>query len=322
MAGHVGLATASSRRGIPFDWGFVPSTRAADGDPLDVMLLWDVSSYPGVVVPSRAIGVLQVEQNQANTIRQRAFATIASWRFRSRPVASTASQMSRRSLRAFDRSSSSLPLQRPSWKARTSKLSAGAMRAPRSRSCRTVRAPRTKDSDDASACPRVEATRLVRRSPAAMFPKRYTAAIESCTVLSYNVSAVANRVTSTLSDKDSPSGCTTISRARLRSAHRVDGHITDDACPGGRLCQPHRARYCLPGLRHPGAERDVSTLPAGWELAETGTNANMTYTAGTGSGNAGDTYSFGAARPRTRVRRPAERQPRADRRRALHQQHR
>ena len=49
----------------PFDWGFVPSTRAADGNPLDVMLLWDVSSYPGVVVPSRAIGVLQVEQNQA-----------------------------------------------------------------------------------------------------------------------------------------------------------------------------------------------------------------------------------------------------------------
>ena len=30
------------------------------------MLLWDVSSYPGVVVPSRAIGVLQVEQNHVN----------------------------------------------------------------------------------------------------------------------------------------------------------------------------------------------------------------------------------------------------------------
>src|SRR5262249_52554694 len=38
-----------------------------------------------------------------------------------------------------------------------------------------------------------------------------------------------------------------------------------------------------------------SSLPTGWELLETNTNANTTYTAGTGSGNAGDTYSFGAA---------------------------
>ena len=38
-----------------------------------------------------------------------------------------------------------------------------------------------------------------------------------------------------------------------------------------------------------------SALPNGWWLAETGTNANGLYQAGTGSGNAGDTYSFGAA---------------------------
>jgi hypothetical protein len=37
----------------------------------------------------------------------------------------------------------------------------------------------------------------------------------------------------------------------------------------------------------------ASTLPAGWLLLETGTNANATYTAGTGSSNSGDTYSFG-----------------------------
>ena len=38
-----------------------------------------------------------------------------------------------------------------------------------------------------------------------------------------------------------------------------------------------------------------STLPDGWVFAESGNNANATYSAGTGSGNAGDTYSFGAA---------------------------
>ena len=51
---------------FPFDWGFVPSTHAADGDPLDAMLMWDVPSYPGVVIQCRAIGALHVEQNRAN----------------------------------------------------------------------------------------------------------------------------------------------------------------------------------------------------------------------------------------------------------------
>lgn len=38
-----------------------------------------------------------------------------------------------------------------------------------------------------------------------------------------------------------------------------------------------------------------SVLPSGWGFTEAGTNANTLYTAGTGSSNAGDTYSFGAA---------------------------
>lgn len=36
-----------------------------------------------------------------------------------------------------------------------------------------------------------------------------------------------------------------------------------------------------------------STLPDGWYLAETGTNANTSYTATDGSANSGDSYSFG-----------------------------
>ena len=39
----------------------------------------------------------------------------------------------------------------------------------------------------------------------------------------------------------------------------------------------------------------AATVPAGWSFNETGTSANTTYTAGTGSSNSGDTYSFGSA---------------------------
>ena len=51
---------------FPFESGFVPSTRNADGDPLDVFVVWDVCSFPGVVLTCRALGVLKVEQNAVN----------------------------------------------------------------------------------------------------------------------------------------------------------------------------------------------------------------------------------------------------------------
>ncbi|MCC3157799.1 inorganic diphosphatase [Hymenobacter sp. 15J16-1T3B] len=47
---------------FPYDFGFVPSTLADDGDPLDVLLLMDAATYPGVVVEARLIGVLEAEQ--------------------------------------------------------------------------------------------------------------------------------------------------------------------------------------------------------------------------------------------------------------------
>jgi hypothetical protein len=42
-----------------------------------------------------------------------------------------------------------------------------------------------------------------------------------------------------------------------------------------------------------GATNDVTTLPLGWSFLEAGTNANTTYAGGTGSSNAGNTYSLG-----------------------------
>jgi inorganic pyrophosphatase len=50
----------------PFDWGFVPSTRAPDGDPVDAAVFWDVATFPGVVIPCRAFALIKVEQNRAD----------------------------------------------------------------------------------------------------------------------------------------------------------------------------------------------------------------------------------------------------------------
>lgn len=49
---------------FPFDFGFVPSTRAEDGDPLDVLVRMDAPVYPGCIVPSRLIGVIEAEQTE------------------------------------------------------------------------------------------------------------------------------------------------------------------------------------------------------------------------------------------------------------------
>src|SRR6201997_578037 len=50
----------------PHDWGFVPSTKADDGDPLDVMVIHDAATFPGLVVTCRVIGILQIEQKSKN----------------------------------------------------------------------------------------------------------------------------------------------------------------------------------------------------------------------------------------------------------------
>src|SRR3984885_7661843 len=47
---------------FPYDFGFLPQTLAPDGDPIDVLLLMDEPAYPGCLVASRLIGVIEGEQ--------------------------------------------------------------------------------------------------------------------------------------------------------------------------------------------------------------------------------------------------------------------
>ena len=49
---------------FPFDFGFVPGTLGADGDPLDVLVLTEEPLVPLCLVESRLIGVIEAEQTQ------------------------------------------------------------------------------------------------------------------------------------------------------------------------------------------------------------------------------------------------------------------
>jgi inorganic pyrophosphatase len=56
---------------FPFDFGYLPGTRGADGDPLDVLVLMDEPAFPGCLVPSRLVGVIEAQQTErdGNTMR-------------------------------------------------------------------------------------------------------------------------------------------------------------------------------------------------------------------------------------------------------------
>jgi inorganic pyrophosphatase len=47
---------------FPYDFGFVPSTKAEDGDPVDVLVLMDEPAFAGCLATCRLIGVIEGEQ--------------------------------------------------------------------------------------------------------------------------------------------------------------------------------------------------------------------------------------------------------------------
>ena len=49
---------------FPYDFGFVPSTLAEDGDPVDVLVLMDEPAFPGCLLKCKVIGVIEGEQGK------------------------------------------------------------------------------------------------------------------------------------------------------------------------------------------------------------------------------------------------------------------
>jgi inorganic pyrophosphatase len=48
----------------PFNYGFIPNTKAEDGDPVDVLVITDRPIQPGIVVPACPIGMLEMEDEE------------------------------------------------------------------------------------------------------------------------------------------------------------------------------------------------------------------------------------------------------------------
>ncbi|BDG60712.1 inorganic diphosphatase [Caldinitratiruptor microaerophilus] len=48
----------------PGEYGFIPETLAADGDPLDILVLSTAPTFPGCRVPARIVGVLDMADDK------------------------------------------------------------------------------------------------------------------------------------------------------------------------------------------------------------------------------------------------------------------
>src|SRR3989344_7352916 len=52
---------AFTTMGYPLNYGFIPGTKAGDGDPIDVLVLSSYPVHPGTAIYCRPVGVLMME---------------------------------------------------------------------------------------------------------------------------------------------------------------------------------------------------------------------------------------------------------------------
>jgi inorganic pyrophosphatase len=63
---------------FPFEFGFIPSTRGEDGDPLDILVLMDAPTTAGCLLTARLVGAIEASQtNDDGTCRNDRLIAIA-----------------------------------------------------------------------------------------------------------------------------------------------------------------------------------------------------------------------------------------------------
>jgi len=60
---------------FPFDFGFIPDTKGEDGDPLDIIIISEIKSFPGCCMDCRVIGAIKANQTETDgeTVRNDRF---------------------------------------------------------------------------------------------------------------------------------------------------------------------------------------------------------------------------------------------------------
>jgi inorganic pyrophosphatase len=53
---------------FPFHFGFIPGTRSDDGGPLDILVLLEEPAFPGCLIPTRLLGVIEAKQGKNGKI--------------------------------------------------------------------------------------------------------------------------------------------------------------------------------------------------------------------------------------------------------------
>src|SRR5687768_14520561 len=51
---------------FPLDFGFIPGTKGDDGDPLDILLITQQTTFPGCYIDCRVIGGIKARQKEKN----------------------------------------------------------------------------------------------------------------------------------------------------------------------------------------------------------------------------------------------------------------